>query len=141
MRAPFRVIARVALAALCTLGVTPLRADATPAIDTVRAAATTVARAEPWIGVYRLVFTDRSGMMMDARVIVEPNGERLGGLLLVGEQATAVSDLRTDESELRAIVVTGDGRGTLVMRTDAGVISGTLTIGKRVWTIVGNRAI
>ena len=139
MRASSRTIARVALAVACLIGAAPVPANATivHAADTAGLAA----RVEPWVGVYRLVFADRSGMMMDARVVVEPNGDGLVGLLLVGEQASGISNVRIEAGELRAVVVTAEGRGALVLRNDADAIGGTLTIGKRVWTISGARAI
>jgi hypothetical protein len=107
------------------------------------AATTPVLAAAPaqWVGVYRLMFNEPSGAMLDARVIVEPAGSRITGMLIVDQHASGITAIRADGDALRAQIVAQEGRGELVLRNSGEAITGTLTIGKRVWQVSGQRAI
>ncbi|MDF1502846.1 hypothetical protein [Roseisolibacter sp. H3M3-2] len=137
MRAFFR---RSLLAAAAVVAVAaPLAARAhTPAAPADTAAATTAAK---WVGVYRVTIAQKQGDVLDARVLIEPNGQQLMGMLLVDQHASGITDVQVQGEALVATVVTAEGRGKLTLRTDEAGVSGTLQIGKRTWQVTGARAI
>ena len=106
------------------------------------ASAASVAAPAPsrWVGAYRLTFADNAGSLLDVRVIVEPAGDRVTGLLIVDQQASGITGIRTDGDTLRAQVVADNGKGELMLRNTTDGVAGTLTIGKRVWQVTGARS-
>jgi len=100
------------------------------------------APAAAWVGVYRIMLSEKKvGAMIDARVLIEPNGQQLMGMLMVDQHASGITDVKVENDALVARVVTAEGKGTLVLRTSDDGVAGTLTIGKRVWQVSGQRAI
>lgn len=139
MRASLNLRALFAAVALSTVAAAPLSArPVTPALpDTVVA----TSPSSKWVGVYRLTLAEKDGAMLDTRVLIEANGTQLMGMLLVDEHASGMTDVKVENEALVARVVTAEGKGTLVLRTDGDGITGTLKIGKRLWTVAGVRAI
>jgi len=127
--------------ALSAVAVAPLHArPVAPA--PVAAETTRVAPAAAWVGVYRIMLSEKKvGAMIDARVLIEPNGQHLMGMLMVDQHASGITDVKVENDALVARVVTAEGKGTLVLRTSDDGVAGTLTIGKRVWDVTGARAI
>ena len=129
--------------ALSAVAVAPLHArpvaPAPVAAETTRVAP---APAAAWVGVYRIMLSEKKvGAMIDARVLIEPNGQHLMGMLMVDQHASGITDVKVENDALVARVVTAEGKGTLVLRTSDDGVAGTLTIGKRVWDVTGARAI
>jgi hypothetical protein len=137
MRAFFRRSLFVAAAAVAV--VAPLSARAhvpsAPAVDT---AASNVAK---WVGVYRVAIVAKTGDVLDARVLIEPNGAQLVGMLLIDQHASAITEVQVEGDALVATVVTAEGRGKLTLRNAESGVAGTVQIGKRTWQVSGARAI
>jgi hypothetical protein len=137
MRVPFALRAVAAIA---------VSAAALPAQQVAYAApsatATSLSASAPasWVGAYRLTFAGSTGSLLDVRVIVEPAGDRVVGLLVVDQHASGITAIRTDGDTLRAQIVAEEGKGELVLRNTADGVAGTLTIGKRVWQVNGARS-
>ena len=93
----------------------------------------------PWAGVYRISLA-RGTEVVPARVMVERVGPRLDGTVLVGSEATSLANMRGDGAELRAEMLTSRGRGQLVLRVTPAGLVGTLTVGKSVWEVSGERS-
>jgi hypothetical protein len=140
MRASLNLRALFAAIALSTVAAAPLSArPVTPApSDTV---VTASAPTTKWVGVYRLTLAEKDGAMLDTRVLIEPNGAQLMGMLLVDQHASGMTDVKVENETLIARVVTAEGKGTLELRTASDGITGTLKIGKRTWAVSGARAI
>jgi hypothetical protein len=140
MRASLSLRALFAAVALSTVAAAPLSArPVTPALpDTVVA---TSASSAKWVGVYRLTLAEKNGAMLDTRVLIEPHGAQLMGMLLVDQHASGMTDVKVENETLVARVVTAEGKGTLELRTSDEGIVGTLKIGKRTWAVSGARAI
>ena len=141
MHASLNRRALFAAIALSAIAVAPLPARALTPQPAAAAETVLVAPAARWVGVYRLTLAEKGGAMLDARVLVEPTGDRLTGMLLVDQHASGINDVKVEDDALVARIVTAEGRGTLVLRTGAEGVVGTLTIGKRVWNVTGDRAI
>ena len=129
--------------ALSTIALAPLHARPVVAAET-----TLVAKAElptssaRWVGVYRITLSGaKDGAMVDARVLIEPNGQNLMGMLMVDQHASGITDVKVENEALVARVVTAEGKGTLTLRTTDEGIVGDLKIGKRTWQVSGARAI
>lgn len=136
----FLTTTHIALLSLATAGLSaaPLAAQQAYATHAPAASATSPA---PQSGVYRLQMTAQDGRTIAVRLIVERVGERLSGTLVSEDNVVAHADLRVDNDALRASTATSLGEGTLVIReTDAG-ITGTFTVGKKVWTVEGTRSV
>ena len=132
--------------ALSAVAVAPLHArpvaPAPVAAETTLVAPTLDAPAAAWVGVYRIMLSEKkAGAMIDARVLIETNGQHLMGMLMVDQHASGITDVKVENDALVARVVTAEGKGTLVLRTSDDGVAGTLTIGKRVWDVTGARAI
>jgi hypothetical protein len=143
MRVSLNTRTLFAALALSTAAAAPLHArpvaPAPVAAETTLVAPTPAAR---WVGVYRIMLSEKKdGAMIDARVLIEPNGQQLMGMLMVDQHASGITDVKVENDALVARIVTAEGRGTLVLRTGDDGVVGTLTIGKRVWTVTGTRAI
>jgi hypothetical protein len=127
----------IALLSLATLAA-PVAAQQTYAVRTSAAVTTSAA---PQAGVYRLQMTEQSGRTVMVRLIVERIGERLSGTLVSEDNVVAHADLRVVDDALRASTATSLGEGTLLIReTDSG-ITGTFTVGKKVWKVEGERSV
>ncbi|GLC26734.1 hypothetical protein [Roseisolibacter agri] len=129
--------------ALSTIAFAPLHARPVVAAETTLVAkADLPASSARWVGVYRITLAERKdGAMVDARVLIEPNGQNLMGMLMVDQHASGITDVKIENEALVARVVTAEGKGTLTLRTtDEGVV-GDLKIGKRTWAVSGARAI
>jgi hypothetical protein len=137
MRAIFRRSLLVAAAAVAVAA--PLSARAH--VPTAVAADTAASNAAKWIGVYRVSIAEKAGDALDARVLIEPNGAQLTGMLLVDQHASGITDVQVEGDALVATVVTAEGRGRLTLRNGEAGIVGTLQIGKRTWQVTGSRAI
>ena len=137
MRASFALRAFAAVAVSAAALPAQQVAFATPA-----AAVAPVATSAPsrWVGAYRLTFADNTGSRLDVRVLVEPAGERVVGLLIVDQQASGITGIRTDGDTLRAQVLADNSKGELLLRNTADGVTGTLTVGKRVWQVTGARS-
>jgi hypothetical protein len=98
------------------------------------------AAAAAWVGVYRVDMT-KGTETIPVRVIMERVGESLDGTILVGGTASALGSVQADGMELRAAVTTSAGRGELVLKATATGITGTLKIGKTVWSLTGSRSV
>lgn len=128
--------------ALSTIAFAPLHARPVVAETTLVAKADLPAASARWVGVYRIMLSEKKdGAMVDARVLIEPNGQNLMGMLMVDQHASGITDVKVENDALVARIVTAEGKGTLVLRTGDDGVVGTLTIGKRVWTVTGTRAI
>ena len=143
MRVSLNTRSLFAALALSTAAAAPLHArpvaPAPVAAETTLVAPTPAAR---WVGVYRIMLSEKKdGAMIDARVLIEPNGANLMGMLMVDQHASGITDVKVENDALVARIVTAEGKGTLVLRTGDDGVVGTLTIGKRVWTVTGTRAI
>ena len=143
MRVSLNTRSLFAALALSVAAAAPLHArpvaPAPAAAETTLVAPTPTAR---WVGVYRIMLSEKKdGAMVDARVLIEPNGANLMGMLMVDQHASGITDVKVENDALVARIVTAEGKGTLVLRTGDDGVAGTLTIGKRVWTVTGTRAI
>ena len=126
---------------LAALGATTGRAGAQSAFAaaTPTAAADVSSAVAAWTGVYRISLA-KGTEVVPARVVVERIGKTLDATVLVGSAATSLARLQGDGGELRAEMVTSSGRGQLVLRTTATGVVGTLTVGKTVWEVTGERS-
>ena len=139
MRLPARTLAlSLALAAAAA----PIAAQSsfTPAPASCAAAAPALsAAAAVWSGVYRIDVA-KGDEVLPMRVVVERVGSSLDGTVLLGGTASALANVRFDNGELRATMVTSSGKGELVLRlTEAGV-TGSLKVGKTTWSVTGERS-
>ena len=93
-----------------------------------------------WSGVYRIeaVTPDEVVPMV---VLVERSGERLHATVIVDNAAAALERVRHDGGELRGVLHTSRGRGDLVLRATPDGVEGTLTVGKRQWSMTGVRSL
>ena len=143
MRVSLNTRSLFAALALSVAAAAPLHAR--PVAPAPVAAETTLVAPAPaaaWVGVYRIMLSEKKvGAMIDARVLIEPNGQHLMGMLMVDQHASGITDVKVENDALVARVVTAEGKGTLVLRTSDDGVAGTLTIGKRVWNVTGSRAI
>ena len=141
-----RAVLSLALAALTLSAAAPAtRAAAQPshAADTPAAPAATSATSA-WAGVYRVSLT-RGSEVVPARVLLEWVDGALYGTFLMDNVASGLARVRADDAEVRAAILTAEGRGELVLRqagaaAGAGVV-GTLTIGKATWEVRGGRSV
>ena len=128
------VAAFAAPAAAQTAFATPATATtATPALRPATSAS------ERWAGVFR-VEARRDGESVPMRIIVERTPGRLDGTVLIDNHASALDKVTGDEDELRAVMVTSEGRGELVLRPTATGVTGTLRVGKTTWKVAGERS-
>lgn len=113
-------------------------APSTPAA-TAAPTVTSNPTADRWTGVYR-VEARNGGEAVPMRVIVERAGDRLDAMVLIDNRASALDRVSGDEDELRAVLVTSEGRGQLVLRPTATGVTGTLKVGKTTWKVAGERS-
>ena len=137
MRASFALRAVAAVAVSAAALPAQQVAYATPV---AAVASVTTSAPSRWVGAYRLTFADDAGSRLDVRVLVEPAGDRVVGLLIVDQQASGITGIRTDGDTLRAQVLADDRKGELMLRNTTDGVAGTLTIGKRVWQVTGARS-
>jgi len=137
MRVPFALRALAAVAVSAAALPAQQVAYGAPSATAASIAAPAPSR---WVGAYRLTFTDKAGSLLDARVIVEPVGDRVVGLLIVDQHASGITAIRADGDMLRAQIVAEEGKGELMLRNTVDGVAGTLTIGKRVWQVNGARS-
>ena len=95
----------------------------------------------PMAGVYRLQLTAKDGASLQVRLVVERLGEGLSGTLVSEDNGVAHVDLKFVGDELRATATTSLGEGVLVLRESAAGMTGTFTVGKRVWMVSGERSV
>lgn len=141
MRASLNLRALFAAIALSTVAAAPLSARPVSAALPDTVVATPSAPSAKWVGVYRLTLAEKDGAMLDTRVLIEPNGASLVGMLLVDQHASGMTDVKVEDEALVARVVTAEGKGTLTLRSGEEGVTGTLKIGKRTWAVSGVRAI
>ena len=138
-----RTFARTFALALSLAAVAPRPAAAqasfTPTPAPAATAAATSFAAAAWSGVYRIDVA-KGTEVLPMRVVLERLGGTLDGTVLLGGTASALADVRFEVGELRATLVTSSGRGELVLRQTESRVTGTLKIGKAVWTITGERS-
>ena len=91
-------------------------------------------------GVFRLAVQGQGTSAAPATIILEHFGDRVEATLLMDERVTSMSHVRADGDRMSADVDTSLGRGTLAFRIEGDTFSGTLTVGKRVWTLAGKRS-
>ena len=139
MRLPARTLA-LSLAPAAAAARTAALAGYPPAPGPRGAAAPALsAAAAVWSGVYRIDVA-KGDEVLPMRVVVERVGSSLDGTVLLGGTASALANVRFDNGELRATMVTSTGKGELVLRqTEAGV-TGTLKVGKTTWSVTGERS-
>jgi hypothetical protein len=130
----------LALAALAAPAPAALAQAAYAPAPTARAERAEHAAAAAWVGVYRVDMT-KGTETIPVRVIMERVGDSLDGTILVGGTASALGSVRAEGTELRAAVTTSAGRGELVLRTTPAGLTGTLTIGRAVWSLTGSRSV
>ena len=93
-----------------------------------------------WVGVYRVSLT-KGQQTIPLRVVMERVGVSLDGTVMVGTTTSALANVRSSEQgELRAVMLTSEGQGELVLRATATGIVGTLKIGKQTWAVTGERS-
>ena len=113
--------------------------QAVPASHETQSLGTVVALGTP-SGVFRLALQGQGTSAAPATMILEHVGDRVEATLLMDERVTSMTRVRTDGDRFSADVDTSLGRGTLAFRVDGDTLSGTLTVGKRVWTLAGKRS-
>ena len=126
-------------------GLAVLAASARPAIAQPALAATpaaVVVSTEPGIapGVYRIAL-DNGRETVHARVVMERIDGALEGTVLIEATASALIQVRAENGEVRANMLTSDGRGELVLRQTDGGVAGSLKVGKMTWAISGQRSV
>lgn len=125
------------VATASTVVATPAAAQG-PVANAARPVSGAVARWQPVV--YRVTLT-RDQEVMPMRVVVDRIGGVFDVMVLVGSSVSATASVEFDGTELRTDVLTSRGAGKLVLRDDgAGGVAGTLTIGRAVWTITGERS-
>lgn len=138
MRRPSPILAAAfALATISAAAATPAAAQA-PAAHAER---NTVAAPAPRFQsvVYRLTLT-RGSEVMPMRVVLDRVGTALDAMLLISGSVSALANVEYEGGELRGDVQTSGGAGRLVLRESGDAITGTLTVGRAVWTITGERS-
>src|SRR5688500_5165544 len=98
MRVSLNTRTLFAALALSTAAAAPLHArpvaPAPVAAETTLVAPTPAAR---WVGVYRIMLSEKKdGAMIDARVLIEPNGQQLMGMLMVDQHASGITDVKVE---------------------------------------------
>jgi len=132
-------IARLAMLSLslATLAVaTPRSADALQPASTDN---TVVSTPASWLGVYRLTLVGADNTPTAMRLLVEREGDGVSGTLITVAQGPAHADLRVDGDALWASAETSEGNGALVLRLTGDGVTGTFTVGRKVWTVTGAR--
>ena len=130
--------------ALAAFGLVSLAAVARPASAQpalASAPVSVVVAAEPSIapGVYRIAL-DNGRETVHARVVMERVGDALEGTVLMEATASALIQLRSENGEIRANMLTSNGRGELVLRPTESGVAGSLKVGKTTWSISGRRS-
>ena len=132
-----RALAAFGLVSLAALGGRP--ASAQPALAAASVSAAVAPAPEIAPGVYRIAL-DNGRETVHARVVMERVGDALEGTVLMEATASALIQVRSENGEIRANMLTSDGRGELVLRPTESGVSGSLKVGKITWSISGQRS-
>lgn len=132
-----RALAAFGLVSLAAVAARP--ASAQPALAAAPVPAAVAMTNEIAPGVYRIAL-DNGRETVHARVVMERVGGALEGTVLVEATASALIQLRSENGEIRANMLTSDGRGELVLRPTDGGVAGSLKVGKTTWSISGQRS-
>lgn len=100
---------------------------------------TVVTTPSSWLGVYRLTLVGTDNTPTAMRLLVEREGDGVSGTLITVAQGPAHADLRVHGDALWASAETSQGSGALVLRLTADGVTGTFTVGRKVWTVTGAR--
>jgi hypothetical protein len=142
MRRPSPILAAAfALVTVSAAAATSAAAQA-PATQApaAHAARTVTAPAPRWQSVvYRLTLS-RGSEVMPMRVVLDRVGATFDAVLLVSGSVSALASVEYDGAELRGEIQTSNGPGRLVLRESGETVTGTITVGRTVWTITGERS-
>ncbi|HZF67256.1 MAG TPA: hypothetical protein VEZ47_04380 [Gemmatirosa sp.] len=105
----------------------------------VASESTATQAAQDWGGVYRLVLT-RGGDSMPMRLVLERSGTTMEATIISAESASPLQNVRVEGGMLHADVTTSRGAAQLVLRDTGAGLEGTLVIGKRSWSVSGDRS-
>jgi hypothetical protein len=73
-------------------------------------------------------------------LILQQTDNGVTGLLLSQTNATALTEIQFDGETLKAVALTSAGRGQLVIHFTESAMTGTLSVGKHVISVKGERA-